>query len=393
MNIPRAAAALDYIDDELVSAALEEPKKKRIAGWVKWCALAACLAAALAAGLSLRPDGSKVVYVGGVMREYADVSISSREQDVIWPWEYLTAAERYGSVTFNGVDYAIKSDRPVSRDFAGDAIGSGEAAGTDPYTGAEHRESFEVYRLSGISPELMLAVEMDGQLYAFGLRDYSPPSSLGEILDGFSLSDTLELERFRLCEGGSETGVCQLDSDDYIWQVLDQCREARFVEDYQLSGEYISFSATSGQLGVYKRVFSISADGYVSTNVFNWGYAFEIGAAAASDVISYVKANSVEVQDEPYAYYLAGSFAGTEDGFVLVDDSALCADSADGIVFRVPASDVRISRWLELQEPKPGDIVVVGFTEPVDTASGNVVSGVISIAAGFLDSGGVSVTE
>lgn len=393
MKIPKAAAALDYIDDELVSAALADTEKKKVSGSVKWCALAACLAAVLFACICLRPGEQKLTSVGGVMREYAGFSISSRETDIIWPWEYLTSAERYCSVTFNGTDYTIKSDRTVDRVFVGEVIGAGEAVGTDPYTGDVHRESFAVYRLSGISPELMVAVEMDGLLYAFCLRDYSPPASLGAVLDGYSLSDTLELERVRLCEDGRKETVRVLDSDDYIWQVLDQCRDARFAENHELSGEQISFTATSEPLGVYKRVFSISSDGYVSTNIFNWGYTFDIGSAAASDIISYVKANSVEAQDEPYAYYLAGTFAGTEGDFVLIDDTILCANSADGMVFRVPASDVKINRWLQLQEPEPGDIVVVGFIDPVDTASGNQISGIISISEGVLEDEGVSVAE
>lgn len=42
MNIPRIATALNYIDDELVSGAVEYKRKKK-SPWKKWAALAACL--------------------------------------------------------------------------------------------------------------------------------------------------------------------------------------------------------------------------------------------------------------------------------------------------------------------------------------------------------------
>lgn len=42
MNIPRIATALNYIDDELVSGAVEYKRKKK-SPWKKWAAMAACL--------------------------------------------------------------------------------------------------------------------------------------------------------------------------------------------------------------------------------------------------------------------------------------------------------------------------------------------------------------
>ena len=42
MKTPRMAEAMNYIDDDLVSGAITYTRKKNT-GWVKWCALAACL--------------------------------------------------------------------------------------------------------------------------------------------------------------------------------------------------------------------------------------------------------------------------------------------------------------------------------------------------------------
>lgn len=43
MSIPKIAKAMDYIDDELVSGAIEYKRAKKKNIWVKWGAMAACL--------------------------------------------------------------------------------------------------------------------------------------------------------------------------------------------------------------------------------------------------------------------------------------------------------------------------------------------------------------
>lgn len=43
MSIPKMAKAMDYIDDDLVSGAIEYKRTKKKNHWVKWGAMAACL--------------------------------------------------------------------------------------------------------------------------------------------------------------------------------------------------------------------------------------------------------------------------------------------------------------------------------------------------------------
>ena len=44
MNIPRIVDAIGYIDDDLITAALEDPPRKRHNLMIKWMSVAACLA-------------------------------------------------------------------------------------------------------------------------------------------------------------------------------------------------------------------------------------------------------------------------------------------------------------------------------------------------------------
>ena len=134
-------------------------------------------------------------------------------------------------------------------------------------------------------------------------------------------------------------------------------------------------------------------DGYVDTNVFDWAYTFYIGEDLAADIISYVQKNAVKVEREPYTYSLVGTLTEIGDGYILVDDSILCADEDDGMVFEVLTTDLRVSRFIDHQAVSTGSIVAVTFTEPVNIEDGNVVSGAVSMAKGAIYDGEVAFPE
>ena len=78
---------------------------------------------------------------------------------------------------------------------------------------------------------------------------------------------------------------------------------------------------------------------------------------------------------------------------ILVDDSILCADKNDGMVFKVLTTDLRVSRFIDHQEVSTGSIVAVSFTDPVNVEEGNVVSGAVSMAKGAIYDGEVAFPE
>jgi len=390
--------SLNQIDDDILERSEVVVKRKVKPMWVKWGTMAACLAVVVFAGISML-TGNHIVRtsMGGVMREYKNVSVSSSEESIVWPWEYKTVYERFSTIIYEGKEYTTKTfGLAADKTLIGDKIGSGEAIGYDDYTEKEYRQDLEVWQINGISTDLMIAAEMDGQFYTFKYNEFDPPVTLGEVLDNYSLSQTLALNKFGVSKEGKETGYYSLDDDDYIWQILEECRDAKFVEDEaggRISRDRITFTATSESLGVYKRAFYVSVDGYVSTNIFDWRYAFYIGEEAATNIISYAKENAVKKEREPYTYSLAGTLTEIGDGYILVDDSILCVDENDGMVFKVLTSDLRISRCIDFQKISTGSIVAISFTEPVNVEDGNVVSGAISMVRGSIYDGEVVIPE
>lgn len=398
MNRKDLYQSLNQIDDDILERSEVTVQRKKKSAWLKWGTMAACLTVVAIAGVSIFTGSNTVrTSMGGVMREYKNVSVSSSEESIEWPWEYKTVYERFPTIIYEGKEYTTKTfGLAVDEIFIGDKLSVCEAVGYDNYTEKEYRQNLDVWQIRGISTELMIAAEMDGQFYTFKYNEYVPPVTFGEVFDNYSLSQNLALNKFGVYKEGKETGYYSLDDDYYIWQVLEECRDAKFVEDEaggRISKDRITFTATSESLGVYKRAFYVTADGYVSTNIFDWAYTFYIGEEKATEIISYANKNAVEAEREPYTYTLAGTLTEIGDGYILVDDSILCVDENDGMVFKVLTSDLRVSRCIDFQKISTGSIVAIRFTEPVNVEDGNVVSGAISIARGAIYDGKVAIPE
>ena len=254
-------------------------------------------------------------------------------------------------------------------------------------------------QIRNVSPDELVAVEMEGAFYVYQQDDYDLPATLGQFMDELSLSQTVQLKRYSLMEGFDSEGYYELTGDEPIWQVLETCRDAKAVEDsdnwdWGLSERnYCSFTVTSEALGIYKKVLYITDDGYLKTNIMEYGYLYDIGAEAAAAIMDYAKQNRVEVDPEPYEYRLAGILVAVEEGYALVDDSVMCKDPKDGIVYKVPLDDIRVRRCIEFGGIDVGDVVVVSFRGNIEAEDGYTIWGVTSIDEGQLSDGSVLVPE
>ena len=157
MNIPKIADAIGYIDNELITATLEAPPKKRHNPVMKWMTAAACLTLFVIAGI-LIPHLLKNDATAESKYKY---HVSKTERAIEWSWKYKTAAEKYPAIKLNGKQFTVKSQNPIHTDTLGDEIGSCIAEGLDPDTEKKYTETFEVWKIHGISEELMIAAGND----------------------------------------------------------------------------------------------------------------------------------------------------------------------------------------------------------------------------------------
>ncbi len=123
MKTPRIAAAIGHIDDDLIAAAAKDKK-----------------AIILPSLLGKEPDRDESD------GRYKDVSIQAGESAIVWPWEYLSAGEKFREIELDGIRY-ISRGSAVSATLVGELIGTYTATGYDGITDDKYSMEAEVYRL------------------------------------------------------------------------------------------------------------------------------------------------------------------------------------------------------------------------------------------------------
>ena len=397
MKTPRISDAIGNLPEDLVNGAVTYKRTSKKKSFIKWGSIAACFMVMVMAAALIVPmfNSGDPISIGGIDRDYKGV-ISGSEGDIEFPWEYKLTYEKFYTVKYNGNDYRTRT-RAINESLLGEVLGTCTAQGVDSYTDKTYTETFNVRKIKGVSEERMIAVGMDNEYYVYFNDEVKCPATFGELLDAYNLSETLPLVKFSVNEGYKEKGYYQITDDEYIWQVLSECRNAEFYAENDKwdrgDRNYLSFTATSEELGVYKRVFYITEDGYVSTNVFNYSYVYYIGEDAANKIITHAKSNATEAEREQYEYTLAGTITEIGDGYILLDDTVLCKDKNDGMVFKVLTEDLIIRRYLECTNIKVGDTVAVKFQTEIVLGEDNTVSGAISMYKGKVTDSGMAVPE
>ena len=402
MKIPRIAKAIGNIDDDLIANAENNSKPKNKLVWVKWASLAACLVIFVVVGALFIPmlRGAKSADPEADADYMEDIkyngTIIGSESGIIFPWDYMLPNEKYTMVKYDGQEYQSRG-REISAELLENIIGDCTAKGFDVYTDKLYSEKFDVIKIKGISEKRLIAVSMDGKYYVYFNDKSKCPATFGELITMYDLSKTLSLVKFSINEGYKEKGYYQIADDSYIWQILLECQDAELYAEAEKwnrgDRNYLSFTATSEALGVYKKVFYITEDGYVSTNIFNYQCVYYIGVEKANRVIEYAKNNANEAEREQYEYTIAGTITGIGDGYILIDDTVLCKDKKDGMVFKVLTDELIIRRYLECTNIMVGDTVAVKFQTKIVLGEDNTVSGAISMYKGKVTDSGMAVPE
>lgn len=391
MKTPRTANAVGHIDDDLITAAAESKTKAKRSPWLKWGSIAACFALLVIAGTAILP--SLFGGDGGTTDKYKDF-IQTGESAIIWPWEYQTVYEKYTELKYDGIEY-LGRGREVSASHVGEIIGNHTVVGYDEInSGKKYTEEFEVYKLKDAAQSQFVAVKMEGKYYAFKNDKYAPPSTLGELFDLVDLSKVIELNTFSENGDGPNKNHFVLNNDDYVWEVLAGCENADFVEDDKWKvhdRDYLSFTITSEVLGVYRVAMYVTEDGYLWTNAFSYQYLFDIGEDATGKIIKYAKENSAEAEYEPYQNRIVGKIMEITDEYILIDDTILCNDPADGITYKVLLNDLRISRYVDHEIIKVGSTVQITFEGEIGEA--NTIDSAVSASKVTISGGDVLIPE
>lgn len=383
MKTPRIANAIGHIDDSLVSDAVESNGKKR--PWFKWGSLAACFAVLVIAGAIILPSFFRADVVDPQQTDtrYKEFIATSENAAYAWRWELCPIYEQYSTTEIDGVIYQIRSGRDVSQEIIGDKIGTYTVIGYDHVTEEKHSANFDAYRLKNLKQEQFIALKLDGAYYVFANNTYNPPETLGELFRNVDLPGVVELNRFSENGDGSQKKHFTLTNDDYVWEVLSECPDAPFADDdhwYVHEREYISFTVTSEAIGAYKVAMYVTADGYLWTNMFSFGYLFDIGEDTAGKIMQYAKENSTETNYEPYEKAIYGKVTEITEEYILVDDSILCKNPEDGITYTILLNDIRVSRYVDSNMVEVGETISVTYEGEIDEENSHTIRHAYSLS-------------
>lgn len=398
MKTPRIINSVGHIDDDLITAATENKKKSKFSPWLKWGSIAACFAVIVIAGAAFLPSLLKGKEPQGTDGRYKDIYIHTSESAIIWPWEYRTTFEKYTSLMMNDVEYNSKMNS-VSESLVGDKIGTYTVTGYDETTDKKYTADAEVYHLLNVTANQFVAVKIEDDYCVFKNNEYNPPNTLGKLFEQVELSKVVKLNRFSENDSTPDSKHYLLNDDEYIWEVLSECKEAPFVENqnwYAGDRSYLSFTITSEVLGVYKVAMYVTEDGYLWTNAFSWQYLFDIGEDAAGKIIAYAKENSAETDYESYQNAIVGTITEITDEHILVEDSVLCKNPEDGITYRVLLNDLRISRYVEHGIIEVGNNVQItyeGEIYPSNAYYANTINSAVSASKVIISEGDVLIPE
>lgn len=396
MKIPKTADAVGKIDDELIVSATECKDKSKIKPLLKWGSFAACFATIVIIGISiipsfLRSDTTK----NNSESKYKE--LWSNETAIIWPWEYLTPAEKYIELNIDNIKY-IRFGSAIAESGLKDFIGTYPVFGYDEYTDETPSKEFDVYSLKYADISQFVAVEIENEYFAFKNDTYSPPSTLGKLFDLVDLEKAVELNRFSENGDLPDTKHFTLNDDDFIWKTLKECKSAPFIENQEwneLERNYLSFTISSDTLGFYKLAMYITEDGYLWTNAFSWQYLFKIGEDTAQKIIKYAKENCKETEYEPYNDFdfVAGKITKITDEYFIIDDSVVCKNPNDGTTYKIMLNSIYISRYFDIGEIKLGDIVKVHYTGNTDPTKNNTINDATTINEVTIEDGEMFIDE
>lgn len=383
---------------------VEKSKKK---AFVKWGTLVASfvLVTALAVGIIVNnPFNPKLVVsppndelgkgdtvVGGISRRYNDLFYKKQENNYVYKWEEKFIDEKYFQATLLDKKYSCVSKIEDNR-LIGEFLGVSTNVGRDEYTSTAYTQNFDAYSINGVSTDCLVAIKMENEFYAFRRSEKVDFQTFGDFFDVVDLQNNFKFDYYSL-ETNGETAYYNLTDENQIWLQLIDCKTAPIEENYVKNGDasVLSFTASSTTLCVFKRNFTITSDGYIKTNVLDFGYTFNIGQEKATQIIELIQSVSQATEYRPYSYSLIGTITEITDDYFLVSDEIRCVDSSDAITFKVLVNDKKIARTVKKR--CVGEVVIVSFKNDVDSLNEYQISGVLDVNVAVLFNGDYVVLE
>lgn len=207
-------------------------------------------------------------------------------------WNDRTIAEQFLEFSVNANTYVSRVTK-ISTEQTGEKLCDTQITGYDYYTETTHHADVQVYRIAGIAEECAVAVRFPGidEGYVYTSRSYFP-ETLGELMDALNLTETISFHSLNPAQGES---ITEFDRS-LLLDLLNDHRELSRIEDDTYHKPLFSVSTNVDILGIRNKSLKITEDGYLMTNIMEWGYVFFIGEETAAEI---AQAFGIEAADTP----------------------------------------------------------------------------------------------
>ena len=165
-------------------------------------------------------------------------------------------------------------DMSVAAEYIDSKLGNVTLTGCDYNTNTYHTLNGDVFKIKNISDKCNVAVKFDGieAYYLYFCRDYFP-QTLGELMDDIDIENTLSINNMYV----NGDAVISDNAQEVLLTLFNNCREVQNTDDYSHHKIMISFSTDIPILGVNNKSMALTKDGYIITNIMEYGYSFYIG--------------------------------------------------------------------------------------------------------------------
>lgn len=287
---------------------------------------------------------------------------------IVWPWNCRDVYNQYTEISLNGITYRARSSyygEEAHANQIGQSLGKAECRGYDMIEDKSYSIECEAFEILGVDSTRIIAVKYEGfdGYYAFMNDEYNMPATLGELIDRLDLTNNIKLNSFYYDSDGDRRDEHYALSDEasnQLWEIIKKYSSAPSVSDdiANWSESRLSFALDSSALGVYNLSFSFKEDGYLTTNLENYGYTYNLGREAIDEIVNFAIKNRLVIL-LPEKQYLVGTVTEIGEDYIKVNDSVLMKNPADGIEFTVYATNMNIRRYIISGYLKVGDTVSI----------------------------------
>lgn len=246
-------------------------------------------------------------------------------------WEDMPLYDKFnwfkrGDIEFAGRKYSDSTYGDVPADKVGEKLFDVTMTAYEIFSEKEFTMPAQVYAIEGIDTDAAVALKYDGtdDYYVFISRGYFP-DSVGGMIDALRLRDTMKLGTIYIEQVyNGVNGFYMYDPltmtdamAETIWKFLDECRDVRLVSEGAFVGyrQLFTISADAELIGTANHGIWFTDNGYMITNIMEFGYAFYIGSERIQQLMDNLGVSAqepylstFEVYDAPQTTCVTGDY-------------------------------------------------------------------------------------